>query len=733
MDDSKAAPPPGDDRSVAENSPTPPKEQPDETHSDTSPAEPPPHTTTDMATLVAPNNPTILAPGPGPTAGVNKRYRPAPAKTFQCRGYGDCRMVFSRSEHLARHIRKHTGERPFTCHCSKQFSRLDNLRQHAQTVHADKQEQNDRMMRDLTSLHASMAAANKAGQPRGKRGQATSTATVAAIAASSSAAGLDVVKEEDIVHPIHYRPGTSTGYEGTDSLMYPDDWSSDGGGGGTHPHPRPTNSHSFRDSSQSFRVPLASASSPFYGQHNTQSFLPLATSSTTFSFGLPPSRDGRPGSSSSRPPTAGASAPALAPPSAAPSAEPSPPSSSSHARTLPPLAAVVSASIAAAPSQPPTSSSGLSGNSILPLPAAAAFARRPHTAGRPGTAPASFFVPPPKPAYAGGPGLAHHAELPLPSYGRSAELAAAAGTAAAYHHHHHHQQQQQQQQQQQHGAGSAFEVEPASPIGDSPFSFHPPPAVAEPAAPPPPASAPAGNPRKRPFSGLVDPDESPARREPGAVPPGSAAGGGGEYEYGTESRPQSRRLSVMELCNDADVDGTVRSFLSAAAGNGGSSRPSTSSGLCTSASALALVDRSPSTTSATALLPGAQTATTPSATPTTAAATTTGAQTAFGGGRLSPGVRREPTASPSPSYSAGPGNVLRTIPGADPAAPSLPWPPLSSRRGDAQPQHQLQQQHLQYGAQQQQHAGQQQQQQQQRETRSPVANAYSTAAVGMKA
>lgn len=38
-------------------------------------------------------------------AGVNKRYRPAPAKTFQCRGYGECRMVFSRSEHLARHIR----------------------------------------------------------------------------------------------------------------------------------------------------------------------------------------------------------------------------------------------------------------------------------------------------------------------------------------------------------------------------------------------------------------------------------------------------------------------------------------------------------------------------------------------------------------------------------------------------------------------------------------------------
>lgn len=31
--------------------------------------------------------------------------------------------------------RKHTGERPFQCHCQRRFSRLDNLRQHAQTVH----------------------------------------------------------------------------------------------------------------------------------------------------------------------------------------------------------------------------------------------------------------------------------------------------------------------------------------------------------------------------------------------------------------------------------------------------------------------------------------------------------------------------------------------------------------------------------------------------------------------
>jgi hypothetical protein len=35
--------------------------------------------------------------------------------------------------------RKHTGERPFECHCSRRFSRLDNLRQHAQTVHVNEE------------------------------------------------------------------------------------------------------------------------------------------------------------------------------------------------------------------------------------------------------------------------------------------------------------------------------------------------------------------------------------------------------------------------------------------------------------------------------------------------------------------------------------------------------------------------------------------------------------------
>ncbi|GAW03729.1 rna polymerase ii transcription [Lentinula edodes] len=133
---------------------------------------------------------------------ATKRSRPTPSKTFQCRNYGDCRMVFSRSEHLARHIRKHTGERPFTCHCGKNFSRLDNLRQHAQTVHADKADQNERMMRELGRVHATMAAANK------------QAAQAAGVPARSSRGSQDSTSNSARPGRSRARPGTSTGYEG---------------------------------------------------------------------------------------------------------------------------------------------------------------------------------------------------------------------------------------------------------------------------------------------------------------------------------------------------------------------------------------------------------------------------------------------------------------------------------------------------------------------------------------
>ena len=51
-------------------------------------------------------------------------------KVFVCPLFS-CGRMYKRMEHLKRHVRSHTMERPFPCHrCSKKFSRQDNLNQH---------------------------------------------------------------------------------------------------------------------------------------------------------------------------------------------------------------------------------------------------------------------------------------------------------------------------------------------------------------------------------------------------------------------------------------------------------------------------------------------------------------------------------------------------------------------------------------------------------------------------
>ncbi|KZT03363.1 uncharacterized protein LAESUDRAFT_683845 [Laetiporus sulphureus 93-53] len=548
-----------------------------------------------MAAVVAPaaqHSPlTPSSTASTPTAGVNKRYRPAPAKTFQCRGYGECRMVFSRSEHLARHIRKHTGERPFTCHCGKQFSRLDNLRQHAQTVHADKQDSNERMMHELTSLHASMTAANK-GSNRSKRAAAAVPAvSVAASSALSGSATSMSIKQEDGLHSlpsIHQRPGTSTGYEGGNLYHTSATWHVQ-----TSEIDRPsTNNHSFRDPGQSFRGPTAAlsqsaASSAPQHQYPGQSF--LVPTAASFQFGLPELVGGsRPGSSSG------------------------PAAQAESLPTLPPLSAVVSSALASPLSLPrppyppvpgPHHQQPLTESHILPLPTPSgpygAHGRRPSTAARPGTAPASYYYASAYSAGAGGlpaMGAPRGGELSLPSIHTLGRLGGGLEPLSrlAFG-----------------GYDGGDDREPTSPggaFGDSPFSFHAPATVPEVAyggatsaacALYGDAARGAYNPRKRPHEGSDD-DEPRGRERGDAGRPPSSGGRGGEYEYGSDSRPQSRRLSVMELCNDTDADGAATGPhvpLAAAAGAraepaSSRSRPTTSSaGLVSSAAQLALVDR----------------------------------------------------------------------------------------------------------------------------------------------
>jgi len=61
-----------------------------------------------------------VTPGPGGDS---------PAKTFTCPVLS-CGRLFKRLEHLKRHVRTHTQERPYVCGiCEKKFSRSDNLAQ----------------------------------------------------------------------------------------------------------------------------------------------------------------------------------------------------------------------------------------------------------------------------------------------------------------------------------------------------------------------------------------------------------------------------------------------------------------------------------------------------------------------------------------------------------------------------------------------------------------------------
>lgn len=98
---------------------------------------PPPHSPVSLPSSGPP--PTIYhsssaARTPVPKSGKEKKAPgEKPLKIHQCMELG-CGMKFRRAEHLKRHGRVHTMERPFSCTfpgCLKTFSRSDNLNQHA--------------------------------------------------------------------------------------------------------------------------------------------------------------------------------------------------------------------------------------------------------------------------------------------------------------------------------------------------------------------------------------------------------------------------------------------------------------------------------------------------------------------------------------------------------------------------------------------------------------------------
>ncbi|KAG9246016.1 hypothetical protein BJ878DRAFT_540716 [Calycina marina] len=106
------------------------------------------------------------------------RTKKKKSQRFWCTDYPPCNLNFTRSEHLARHIRKHTGERPFQCHCQRRFSRLDNLRQHAQTVHVNEDIPNDSLAASGTRFQRTIRTDR--ARPPGSRSRASTAGSQSA-------------------------------------------------------------------------------------------------------------------------------------------------------------------------------------------------------------------------------------------------------------------------------------------------------------------------------------------------------------------------------------------------------------------------------------------------------------------------------------------------------------------------------------------------------------------------
>ncbi|KAJ3550400.1 hypothetical protein NMY22_g515 [Coprinellus aureogranulatus] len=127
---------------------------------------PPPHAPSDHSSVVVPPPPPPPPTSPvSSTAMYEQNGADGKIRPFVC-PVSSCGRAFKRIEHVKRHLRTHTTERPFTCpRCKKRFSRSENLKQHLRT--------HDRYR--TTDLPKGNASSLSTGTLEGENGKATTS------------------------------------------------------------------------------------------------------------------------------------------------------------------------------------------------------------------------------------------------------------------------------------------------------------------------------------------------------------------------------------------------------------------------------------------------------------------------------------------------------------------------------------------------------------------------------